>query len=114
VLLITGDRTPPHGRHATLAPFLGQDAAWPVGPYVLAAALQCPVFLFFCLARPGGYDVHYEPFAQRLELPREARAKALQACAARFASRLAHYCAAAPLQWHNFYPFWDLPEEPAR
>jgi predicted LPLAT superfamily acyltransferase len=114
VLLITGDRTPPHGRHATRAHFLGHDAAWPVGPYVLAAALQCPVLLFFCLERPGGYEVHYEPFAERLELPREARAEALQACAARFASRLARHCAAAPLQWHNFYPFWDLPVEQTR
>jgi predicted LPLAT superfamily acyltransferase len=111
VLLITGDRIPPHGRHAVRAPFFGHDAAWPVGPYVLAAALRCPVLLFFCLARPGGYDIHYELFEQRLELPREGRAEALKACAARFARRLEHHCATAPLQWGNFYPFWGLSAE---
>ena len=110
VVLIAGDRVPLDGKGIAWAPFLGHDAPWPIGPYVLASLLECPVFLIFCLGGAGAYDLHYEPFAERLTLERSRRREQLAEYARRFAGRLSHYCTVAPLLWSNVYPFWNAPE----
>lgn len=109
VVVITADRTPGEGGRSILAPFLGAPAPFPQGPFILASLLACPVCLLFCVGGAGRWRLYYEPFAERLDLPRASRERALEAYAARFAARLEHYCALAPLQWQNFYPFWTTP-----
>jgi len=105
-VVIAGDRVPVHGGRTTDVQFLGESAPLPVGPYVLAALLECPVHLLFCLRRDGRYHVYFESFATRIEWQRRSRDETLAALAQRFADRLAHYVHLEPLQWFNFYPFW--------
>jgi len=115
LLFIVGDRTPPgeserNGGRVSRIEFLGAPAPFAQGPFILASLLKCPVYLFFCLAEGEGarrrYHIHFEHFAERIELPRHSRGAALQALTQRYADRLAHYCRRAPLQWFNFYDFW--------
>ncbi len=96
--------------------FLGDMAWFPAGPYVLAAALGCPVYLTFGLYHePNRYRLYAELFSARLELPRRGRAEALQAHAQRFARRLESYVRRAPYNWFNFYQFWNVrPRGPDR
>jgi predicted LPLAT superfamily acyltransferase len=102
-----GDRVGFDGK-AVRVPFLGADAAFPTGPYLLAAVLRCPVYLTFSLYQPPNrYDLYCEPFAERIELPREGRQAALEALAARYAARLESYCRRSPYNWFNFYDFWS-------
>ncbi|WP_118183559.1 glycosyltransferase family 2 protein [Paraburkholderia phosphatilytica] len=110
LLVIVGDRTPAHesGR-TTDAHFLGSPAPFAQGPYVLAHALGCPVYLFFCLKERGTYRLYFEPFAERIELPRRERTQHIAAWAQRYAARLEHYCRKAPYQWFNFFDFWARP-----
>jgi predicted LPLAT superfamily acyltransferase len=110
LLVIVGDRTPAHesGR-TTQAQFLGAQAAFAEGPYVLAHALGCPVYLLFCLKERRGYRLYFEAFAERIHLPRRERAVHLAEWAQRYAARLEHYCRKAPYQWFNFYDFWARP-----
>lgn len=110
VVLIAGDRVPLDGKGIAWAPFLGHDAPWPIGPYVLASLLECPVFLVYCLGGAGAYHLHYEQFAERLVLERSRRREILAECARRYADRLSHWCTVAPLLWSNVYPFWNAPE----
>jgi predicted LPLAT superfamily acyltransferase len=105
-VVITGDRVPVHGGRTVDVSFLGGIAPLPVGPYVLAALLDCPVHLLFCLRRAGRNHVYFEPFAERMRWPRSQRDAAIAVQAQRFAERLAHYVRLEPLQWFNFYPFW--------
>ncbi|MGN6319883.1 glycosyltransferase family 2 protein [Trinickia sp.] len=107
LLVIVGDRVPAHeaGR-VTQAPFLGADASFAQGPYVLAHALGCPVYLLFCLKERGRYRLYFEPFAERIHLPRRERSTHLAAHARRYAQRLEYYCRKAPFQWFNFFDFW--------
>lgn len=110
LLVIVGDRTPAsESGRTTEARFLGETAAFAQGPYVLAHALACPVYLLFCLKERGDYRLYFEPFAERIELPRRERAEHIAAWAQRFAARLEHYCRKAPYQWFNFYDFWARP-----
>ncbi len=110
-IAIAGDRTPLglNGRVCRV-PFLGVDAPFSQGPYVLAALMGCPVFLMFCLRDGAGHRVTFEPFAERIELPRRNKDAALEELAARYAQRLEHHCLRDPLQWYNFFDFWADPD----
>lgn len=110
LVVIAADRVPVSLEpRVVVVPFLGSPAPFPVGPFVLAGLLKCPVFLLFCPKYDDGYRLIFEPFADVLSLPRATREAALQAAAARFAERLAYYCQQAPLQWFNFFAFWAQP-----
>jgi predicted LPLAT superfamily acyltransferase len=104
---IAGDRVPVHGGRTARTPFLGQPAAFPVGPYVLAAALGCPLFAMACTHAGHGYTLQFERFSERVLLPRPQRAAALQEQVRRYAGWLEAQLRAAPLDWFNFFPFWD-------
>lgn len=115
---IVGDRTavnPQRGgeRRVIWSDFLGRPAPFPQGPFVLAAALRCPVLLMFALQQQGKLRIHCEPFADPLLLPRAQRQQALQQAVDHYAERLAHYALLAPLDWFNFFDFWTLPEQQA-
>lgn len=105
---IAGDRVPVGAGRTVVAPFLGHPARWPVGPYVLAALLRCPLVLMACV-RDGtgpGHVMSFEWLADRVELPRRDRDAALAALATRFSQRLEALLARAPYEWFNFFPFW--------
>ena len=107
-VVIVGDRTPVSENGQTVtADFLGAPAEFPRGPFILAAALECPVYLFFCLGQSGGYKVIAEKFADRVVLPRGRRTEELSRLAGRYAARLGELCVAYPLQWFNFFDFWQ-------
>ncbi|WP_323846037.1 hypothetical protein [Microbulbifer magnicolonia] len=107
-VVIVGDRTPVSsiGRTCT-AQFLGRTAPFPQGPYILAALLKCPVYTLFCLRGRDGYDIYMEELCDRVQMRRGDREGHIRELVAEYAQRLEHYCHMAPLQWYNFYPFWD-------
>lgn len=116
-IAIVGDRTAVNrqrggARRVIWSHFLGKPAPFPQGPFVLAAALRCPVLLMFALRENNMLRVHCEPFADPLLLPRSTRQQALQQAVDRYASRLEHHALLAPLDWFNFFDFWQLPEHP--
>jgi len=105
-VVITGDRVPVHGGRTVDVNFLGGKAALPIGPYVMASVLECPVQLLFCLRHGGRNHVYFERFAERISWQRGSRDAVIAEHAQRYAARLEHYLRLAPLQWFNFYPFW--------
>jgi len=109
-IAIAGDRTPLAGEaRCSRVAFLGDEAPFSHGPYVLAALMGCPVYLMFCLREGDGHAVYFEHFADRIELPRRNRTKFLAELAARYAQRLEHHCLRSPMQFYNFFDFWSSP-----
>jgi len=107
---IAGDRTPVRGDdRVSMAPFLGSEAPFPQGPYVLAHLLECPVYLMFCIRQEGVYRLYFELFADRINLPRRDRQAAIRYWAERYAKRLESFCLIDPFQWYNFFDFWQAP-----
>jgi predicted LPLAT superfamily acyltransferase len=97
-------------RRVSPAMFLGETALFPQTPFLFAAHLKCTVFLVLSFRRSTrAYDLSVEPFAERIDLPEGTRSEALARYAAAFAARLEYYCRLAPLQWFNFYDFWEKP-----
>ncbi len=106
VVAMLGDRA--YGSPSTAIPFLGGIAPFPIGAYVLAAIAGAPLVHVFNLRGPGG---HYRFFGfppQYLKMPVHGKRDAcLRKWAARFAQDLETILQRDPLQWYNFYPFWD-------
>jgi len=107
---IAGDRVPVRQSMSVPARFMGHEAQWPVGPYVLAALLKCPLYAMACVRESGvqgnGYVLRVQCLAEEVLLPRKARHEAMAAHAQQFTSWLETLLARAPLAWFNFFPFW--------
>jgi predicted LPLAT superfamily acyltransferase len=101
-----GDRA--YGSPSARIPFLGSDASFPIGAFVLAAIAGAPLVHVFNLREPGG---HYHFFGCPAQYPRmpphDQRDAYLRDCAARFIADLENIVRRDPLQWYNFYPFWE-------
>lgn len=111
ILAMLGDRTGLNDK-TTSVDFMGEKAPLPTGPFLLASALRCPVLLVFGIYRGGNrYELHCEPFAERIELPRSDREGALARYAQAYASRLEEIARAHPYNWFNLYNFWN-PHQP--
>lgn len=107
---IAGDRAPVRNSKTAKAMFLGREALFPVGGYVLASLFQCPLFMIGCLREGKAHVVHFECLVERVELPRKDRLERLDRFAALFAQRMEKLLVLAPYEWFNFYPFWAQPE----
>jgi predicted LPLAT superfamily acyltransferase len=108
LVAILADRV--SGPRTVAAPFLGRQAYFPAGPFLVAAALRCPVYLAFGLYfAPRRYELYCEPLAAAIHLPRAGRDVALAEVVAAYAARLEHYCRMAPDNWFNFFDFFSPP-----
>ncbi|WP_299493302.1 glycosyltransferase family 2 protein [uncultured Shewanella sp.] len=107
LVVIAGDRTSlgSEGR-AISASFMNKPAPFPLGPFVLAGLLDCPIFSMFCLKEQGQYRVHITPFNTPLKGPRKERAVRLQQAVNEYSQLLESHAKREPLQWFNFYDFW--------
>ncbi|HDX8382788.1 glycosyltransferase family 2 protein [Aeromonas hydrophila] len=111
-VVIVGDRTSvTREKRVIWADFLGAPAPFPLGPFVLSSVLGCPVYLMFGLKEQGRFRVHFEPFADGQPLPRQGRQQILASRVQAYADRLQHHCLQAPLDWFNFFDFWQLTDE---
>lgn len=88
--------------------FLGVPAAFPVGPWRMAAMLRRPV-IFMCGAYHGGnrYSLHFEQLADFSAISRGEREAAIGQAMQRYADLLSTHCRQTPYNWFNFYDFWQ-------
>ncbi|HMG22981.1 MAG TPA: hypothetical protein VK607_16715 [Kofleriaceae bacterium] len=110
---ILGDRHP-SARVGTsrvvTSEFLGADAAFPAGPWLLAHALRCPVyFVAGVYTPPNHYALQFELLAEEVRLDRRDRSAALARYVRAYAAMLETYTRSAPLNWFNFFDFWSRP-----
>lgn len=110
-VFIAGDRTPLSGStHTTPVNFLGKTAQLPIGPYLLAKGLHCPVKLMFsyCDYFSKGKPIYFDlvEFSEELTIDRKHRDRHLQSYAQQFAKQLEIRCKNSPYHWFNFYHFW--------
>jgi predicted LPLAT superfamily acyltransferase len=109
LVTMLADRGRP-GNATVSVDFLGSDAAFPLAPWQIAAALHVPVVLCIGLFRGGTrYDLHFAVLADELRVDRRHRDEQLRVIVQKFADRLAHHVRIAPYNWFNFYDFWNDP-----
>jgi len=112
LVVIAADRTPISGEgRIAQTEFLGKIASFPQGPFILAFLLKCPVYTMFCLKKQGKYAIYFDHFSDVQSVSRKRRTAAIQQSVEKFAERLQDYCVQEPLQWFNFYDFWQVRDE---
>ncbi|UYQ93878.1 lipid A biosynthesis acyltransferase [Chitinophaga horti] len=99
------------GNKTLQVPFLGEDALFPLGPFQLAATFKVPVSFVFAFKET---DTHYHLYATE---PREyhgRRKEGIQEAIHDFAAAMEQKVKQYPIQWFNYYDFWDKsPADPA-
>jgi predicted LPLAT superfamily acyltransferase len=102
------DRTAGDLQHTLAVPFCGGHARFPTGPFIAAGLTGAPILPTFCiktgLARYTTFAL--PPWRVRFS-SRAARSLELHAAVSRFAHELEWVVRRYPLQWHNFYDFWQ-------
>ena len=107
-VFIAGDRVPVTGqKHTADVQFLGEQAPLPIGPYMFAKAMECEVKLMFAYRHRNKICFECVDFAEKIDIPRKERKQTLQHYAQRYATELESRCKEAPMQWFNFYDFWE-------
>lgn len=106
-IAIAADRVPVHGEKTVSVQFLGQSAQMPQGAWLLAALLKTKLHTLFCIKENGRYTLKLRHFSDGIATTRGKREQEVAAAAQQFADILAAECANAPLQWFNFYDFWE-------
>ena len=107
-VVIAGDRTSTtvEGR-VIYNDFLGEQAAFSQGPFILAGILHCPVLMMFCLKKGKQYQIIFERLSDGVHWKRKTRDMELAKLVKNYALTLEKYCALYPLQWFNFFNFWQ-------
>ena len=109
LVVMMADRVPPlrAGRVETV-PFLGAPARFSAAPFHLALAIGCPVFFALCV-RTGDatYRTVLRPLAEASRVPASERDKRAHELVQAYAALLESWVLRFPLQWFNFYDFWE-------
>jgi predicted LPLAT superfamily acyltransferase len=109
LVAILADRIEPGDRgsvHRTR--FMGSQADFPTGAFLLATLFGCPVIHMVGLRRGANrYEITAELLCEAETVPRRNRRVHIEALVERYAQRLEHFCLDSPYQWFNYYDFWS-------
>lgn len=109
-VFIAGDRIPLSGLERTIdVNFYGKPAPLPIGPYMLAKALACPVkymFAYRLISESNKVVFDVTPVCDKLTLSRKDKINDIRHYAQLFATKLEEHSTKAPYQWFNFYDVW--------
>jgi len=108
MVVIMGDRTAVNSESRNCSiDFFGEPAFFSQGPVILASLMKCPVYLMLCIKEPDGYHIHLELISDIIHLSRKSRQQDIKKYIQLYAGRLEHYCKKNPLQWFNFFDYWQ-------
>ena len=120
LVVITGDRTSSRARTRVIREkFLGKEADFPYGTFVLALLLKAPIYYVFGLRNhtfsiKPRYHIFVEKSEIKINANRSERDKKITELCKEFILKLENYCIKFPYQWYNFYNFWKLNDEAAK
>ncbi|MDO3383463.1 LpxL/LpxP family acyltransferase [Gilvimarinus algae] len=107
-LILLADRLPPgEGQRWLEAPFLGDTARFPAGPFWLALMLGAPVYFMAGYTAKEGYRAELQPLYAGGKVGRKERDAYCQRILSDYIANLERLCRDYPLQWFNFYDYWN-------
>ncbi|MBP5156651.1 MAG: glycosyltransferase family 2 protein [Treponema sp.] len=112
LVVIAGDRTSASSPERSIGvPFLGKEAPFPYGAFLLASMLCVPVYFVFSLRQKGTffrpkYNMFVKESGISFDCPRKERKLRAESLCRQFAGLMERYCLEYPLQWYNFFDFW--------
>ena len=93
------------GNKTFAAKFLGGEARFPIGPFVLASSFKVPVSYVFAVKES---NLHYHFFASRIKsYEHQDRRSGMQEMLIEFVKEMEMKVKQYPEQWFNYYNFWN-------
>jgi predicted LPLAT superfamily acyltransferase len=93
------------GNKTVSVPFLGQEARFPAGPFILASSFRVPVSFVFALKES---PLHYHFYASEAKYYPESDKQAfIRAVVDDFTGSMEKKVKQYPEQWYNYYNFWQ-------
>lgn len=114
LVVFTADRTSANVRTRSVRlPFLGKEADFPYGVFLLTVLLNAPTYFVFALrTKTSTLNPRYNIFVERartsLSCTRSERDGCIRSLCREFVEKLEKYCREFHYQWYNFYNFWLL------
>jgi len=99
LVCFTGDRYF-EGVKSLSGALLGKEANFPAGPFLIASRLKVPVVFVYVMKEP---KLHYHLYAREATVKHRDEKGLLQEYISSVESMLKKY----PLQWFNYFDFWD-------
>ncbi|TYC15541.1 lipid A biosynthesis acyltransferase [Bizionia gelidisalsuginis] len=99
IICISGDRYLQNNKYME-EELLGKTAKFPMGPFHLASRLKVPVLFVYVLREP---KKHYHLYASHVDVKAQDAKDLLK----KYTTNLEKVIKKYPLQWFNFYDFWD-------
>ncbi len=87
--------------------FLEKNASFPKGPFILALLLQVPTFTLVAAKHKDKYDFYLHQLVMPENNSREMREENIDGLLQQYLYYLTHYTVKYPMQWYNFYGFWQ-------
>lgn len=86
-------------------PFLGKEAQFPAGPFLLASRMKVPVVFYFAMREAGRtYRFHFTVSEKSIPVK---GIKPEEALLHQYVAALEQMIDQYPEQWFNYYPFWS-------
>lgn len=98
LICFTGDRYF-EGNKTIETEFLGKNALFPIGPFLIASRLKVPVVFVYVMKEP---NQHYHLYAREAKVKQRDPQILLESYVENLESMLDKY----PLQWYNYFDFW--------
>lgn len=109
-IALLADRLAPSTPERTIrVQFLGDEVELPEGPFAIAWALKVDIFTVFSSfdRQVGRYQVRWDKIETSPSYRRESKFLEIKQIAQAYADNLEQEVRKNPLQWFNFYDFWE-------
>ncbi|GMO12700.1 MAG: hypothetical protein Ta2A_22800 [Treponemataceae bacterium] len=117
LVVIAGDRTSSGTSEKYVRQmFLGCEAPFPFGAFLLAFLLGAPLYFVFALRTQdfkflSTHNMFVHKSKVSFDVSKKMRKEKICEAAVEYASLLESYCKRHPYQWYNFYDFWEKEEK---
>lgn len=117
IIFLAGDRTSATTRNRVIKEkFLGREAEFPYGIFMLASLLNAPTYYIFGLRTKIATihpvnNIFIEKSKVDFNCKRSEREERIRDLCREYISKLEKYCKLYPYQWYNFFNFWMVSDE---
>jgi predicted LPLAT superfamily acyltransferase len=92
------------GNKTALSELLNKEARFPAGPFLIGRTFQVPVSFVFAM-KDGPYQYHF--YASKSQIYKGYREAASEIMLQDYCHSLESAIRKYPLQWYNYYDFWE-------
>ncbi|MBS9782796.1 MAG: hypothetical protein KGV43_03245 [Arcobacter sp.] len=103
---IMGDRIPIKSARVSKVKFLGKEALFPQGAFLLAGLLHVKISTLWTQKINGRYKIELCPLSEQIKLSKD-KEKSIRPHLEKYIKELEKRCIQSPYEWYNFFDFWS-------